>query len=145
MHFESPYAFLLLLLIPLALAWRGRRRRGGAIRFSSTAHAAGTGRSLRQSLAALPSVLRTAALVLLVIALARPQRGLERVRDVTQGIAIEMVVDRSSSMSALSRYHVPRKPVFKCPERVSMTSRIRCRATFSRRGGGATFRQIARA
>jgi Ca-activated chloride channel family protein len=37
-------------------------------------------------------------LVLLVIALARPQLGTERVRDVSRGIAIEMVIDRSSSM-----------------------------------------------
>ena len=33
------------------------------------------------------------------VALARPQFGVEKVRDISQGIAIEMVVDRSSSMS----------------------------------------------
>jgi Ca-activated chloride channel family protein len=38
-------------------------------------------------------------LVLLTIGLARPQQGREEVRDVTQGVAIEMVVDRSGSMA----------------------------------------------
>jgi len=45
-------------------------------------------------------VLRTISLVLLVIALARPRRGTEQVRDISKGIAIEMALDRSSSMSA---------------------------------------------
>ena len=43
-------------------------------------------------------LLRLLALVLLVIAIARPQKGLEQVRDLNKGIAIEMVLDRSSSM-----------------------------------------------
>jgi Ca-activated chloride channel family protein len=41
---------------------------------------------------------RVAAIVLLTVGLARPQQGREEVRDVSQGIAIEMVVDRSGSM-----------------------------------------------
>jgi Ca-activated chloride channel family protein len=41
---------------------------------------------------------------LLVIALARPQQGIETVRDISRGVAIEMVVDRSSSMGAEMRY-----------------------------------------
>ncbi len=38
--------------------------------------------------------------MLLVVAIARPQKGLEQVHEVNKGIAIEMVVDRSSSMGA---------------------------------------------
>jgi Ca-activated chloride channel family protein len=45
-------------------------------------------------------ILRTLALIFLCIAVARPQEGKEMVRDVSKGIAIEMVVDRSGSMSA---------------------------------------------
>jgi len=41
-----------------------------------------------------------AAFALLVLAIARPQKGLEQVHEVNKGIAIEMVVDRSSSMGA---------------------------------------------
>ncbi len=99
MRFESPWTLLILLLIPAAMYWRSRVR-GAAITFSSTEHAAQSGISLRQRFMALPAILRTCAMILLVIALARPQQGRERVRDVSKGVAIEMVVDRSGSMGA---------------------------------------------
>jgi Ca-activated chloride channel family protein len=47
----------------------------------------------------LPLAFRVVALVALVVGLARPQQGTEQVREVSKGIAIEMVVDRSGSMS----------------------------------------------
>ena len=103
MTFHSPLAFLLLLLVPLLYAARrfgaGRGRRA-SLRFSSTRNAARSGRSWRQRLGFLPDLLRLLAIVCLVIALARPQKGLEQVRDLNEGIAIMMVVDRSSSMAA---------------------------------------------
>jgi len=100
MRFESPWALLLLLVIP-ALVYARRRYSGkAAVYFSSTAHAAVSGKSARQRLLVLPPGLRIAVLTLFVLALARPQQGQERVRDVTKGVAIEMVVDRSGSMSA---------------------------------------------
>jgi Ca-activated chloride channel family protein len=103
-HFESPWAFLLLLAIP-ALLWRGHRRRASAsIRFSSVQNAGNTGKSLRQRLGFIPAALRALALVFLIIALARPQKGLEQVREINEGIAIEMVVDRSGSMAAEMQY-----------------------------------------
>lgn len=101
MIFAFPWAFCLLILIPLLLWVRGGSaggRRRASIRFSWTRNAAQAGRSWRQRLAILPLLLRVVALVLLVVALARPQKGLEQVRDVNEGIAIEMVVDRSGSM-----------------------------------------------
>ena len=103
MHFDSPWAFLLLALIP-AVMWLGRRRGSGSIRFSSTHNAGRTRRSLRQRLTFVPGALRVLGLVFLTVALARPQKGLERVRDVSKGVAIEMVVDRSSSMGAEMSY-----------------------------------------
>jgi len=104
MHFESPYAFLILLAVPVLIWIRRRQARGGAIRFSSTGNAARTGRSLRQGFSGLPLLLRIFTLVCITIALARPQEGLERVRDINKGIAIEMVVDRSGSMGAELEY-----------------------------------------
>lgn len=104
MHLESPWALLLLAVIPVVIWWDRRRRGGGSIRFSSTRNAAHTGRSWRLRLAFLPLWMRVLALVFLAVALARPQRGLERVRDISKGIAIEMVVDRSSSMGAEMEY-----------------------------------------
>lgn len=45
--------------------------------------------------------LRAAGLLLVVVALARPQHGLQEFRIRTEGIAIQMCIDRSGSMQAL--------------------------------------------
>ena len=104
MHFESPWAFLLLLVIPLLIWFRHFRIKGGSIRFSTVTNAARVGKSLRQRLLWLPTFMRILALIFLIIALARPQTGREQVREISKGIAIEMVVDRSSSMGAELEY-----------------------------------------
>ncbi|MEI6970601.1 MAG: VWA domain-containing protein [bacterium] len=104
MHLDSPWALLVLLVLPLVFWLRYRRRRGATLSFSTTASVAKVPPSLRQRLAFVPPFLRILALVLLVIALARPQEGKERIRDVSQGIAIEMVVDRSGSMGQEMEY-----------------------------------------
>ena len=98
MRFEFPWAFLILPLYALLVWFSTRRRRSPAIRFSSIRAAASAGSSLRARLRLMPSITRGTAVLLLVIGLARPQQGREEVRDVDQGIAIEMVVDRSGSM-----------------------------------------------
>ncbi|NLF25775.1 MAG: VWA domain-containing protein, partial [Deltaproteobacteria bacterium] len=99
MRFESPWAFLLLLIIPLLLVWR-RGVPQAALRFSWVAGAAKAQGSWREQLAWIPDFLRYLALILLVVALARPQRGTEQVRDINEGVAIMMVVDHSGSMQA---------------------------------------------
>lgn len=104
MHFESPWSFLLLLLLPVLLWLSLRRSKSATIRFSSTDIVRKSGRSLRQQLTFIPLMLRVLALVCLIVALARPQTGMEEVRDVSKGIAIEMVVDRSGSMGAEMEY-----------------------------------------
>jgi Ca-activated chloride channel family protein len=104
MRFASPWALLLLTLIPAVLFYMSRKGSAGSIRFSSLANARRAGKSLRHRLALLPLVIRTIVMVLLVLALARPQLGREKVKDVTKGIAIEMVIDRSGSMGAEMDY-----------------------------------------
>lgn len=59
---------------------------------------------MRQQLAWIPLMLRVVALVLLIFALARPQTGTEQVRDISKGIAIQMVIDRSGSMGQEMEY-----------------------------------------
>jgi Ca-activated chloride channel family protein len=62
-------------------------------------------------LARAPLVLRCLAMALLVVALARPMSGRDPVRNVTDGIAIQMVLDRSGSMKTNMLYrgkHVSR-------------------------------------
>lgn len=103
-RFASPWVFLLLLIVPAALLYLSRRDRGGSIRFSSLTNARSAGMSLRRRLAFLPLLVRILVLVLVITALARPQLGREKVRDVTKGVAIEMVIDRSGSMSAEMEY-----------------------------------------
>ncbi len=100
MHFHSPWAFLLLALVPMMIFVRKKRCHSGGIGFSSVAFAAASGTSLRQKFSLIPLGLRILAVCLLIIALARPQTGHEEVRDVRNGIAIQMVVDRSGSMGA---------------------------------------------
>ena len=95
--------FLLLAVIPVLIFLRLRQRRA-SLRFSSTADFYRVSGSLRQQLLAMPAVFRVLALLLLVLALARPQFGVEHVVDVSQGIAIEMVVDRSTSMGEQMNY-----------------------------------------
>lgn len=105
MRFETPWALLALLAIPLALYLRARANRAGTgLRFPSLANVLGAGRSHRQRLTFLPTALRVLALALLIVALARPQQGKELVRDLSKGVAIEMVVDRSGSMGAEMSY-----------------------------------------
>ena len=103
MHFNTPLSFILLLLIPFVL-WPWRSRRAGSVRFSSTDDAMLAGKSLRQRVSFVLPLLRGLSLLLLIIALARPQVGTERVRDINKGIAIEVVIDRSGSMREEMKY-----------------------------------------
>lgn len=101
MRFADPWLLTLLLALPWlhrALARRDRPERLGFPVAEGLAGlpAGGAARARR----ALPW-LRTLCLVLLVLALARPQWGLETTRLRREGIAIAMVIDVSSSMSAL--------------------------------------------
>jgi Ca-activated chloride channel family protein len=49
-------------------------------------------------------MLRVAALALAVVALARPRAGVEQIRESREGVAIQMVLDRSGSMAAEMDY-----------------------------------------
>jgi Ca-activated chloride channel family protein len=100
MRFAAPYAFLLLMVLP-AVAWAQlRARRTGAVRFPSLDRVATLRPTLRWRLRRLPLALRLAAAVLMIVALARPQVVTSETRISTEGIAVEMVVDRSGSMGA---------------------------------------------
>ena len=96
----QPWVWLLLLLplLPgLWLLWRRPRRRP-VIRFSSLSTLRAAGGAWRRHLRLALPVLRIAALACLIVAAARPQRADESRRTVVEGIAIQMVLDCSSSM-----------------------------------------------
>lgn len=103
MSFFSPSAlYLFLPLIGLVLM-RMLRKTDGALRFSSLAPILAAGKSLRQRLLWLPPLLEVAAASALILALARPREEVRGVDKITQGIAIEMVMDISSSMTISMR------------------------------------------
>jgi Ca-activated chloride channel family protein len=99
-HPDAIWMLLLGLLIPVAL-WAGvRGRNRSTITFSSVEGARIAGRSLRSRLRWLPLGIRVLALSLLVTALARPVKANEQTRVMVEGVAMQMLVDRSSSMLA---------------------------------------------
>jgi Ca-activated chloride channel family protein len=104
-QFQAPYAFGALALIVLLVYFDLKKKRRGALRFSSTALLTALPVSRRVRYVRLPLVLRSLALVMLVTALARPQRGQDPVRNITKGIAIQMVLDRSGSMRTSMPYN----------------------------------------
>ena len=95
----SPLALLLLVAVPVLLLWelRGRRRRP-ALSLSSLASVAAMPATWRLRLRWLPSALRVLALVLLVVALARPQSGRADALLPQEGIDIVVALDTSTSM-----------------------------------------------
>lgn len=99
--FHSPWYLLLLIVLPF-VAWRlfARSKRTG-ITFSSIQFASQLRPTLRQRLRWLPGVLTLGAIFCLIIAIARPREGREHAVINSEGIAIEMVVDRSGSMQAM--------------------------------------------
>ena len=93
-----PWMLLALLVLPLLWFLWLRPRRQPVIRFSDLAELRAAGGNVtRRARLALP-VLRSIALLCLVVAAARPQRADESSRIFAEGIAIQMVVDASSSM-----------------------------------------------
>ena len=100
MQLANPYALVLLLCLPLL--WRRQRRQPPvAIAYPTVQTWAQTPRSIMSRLRRLMPYLRLLALALAIVALARPQEGLQSVKVYSEGIAIVAVVDISGSMSAL--------------------------------------------
>jgi Ca-activated chloride channel family protein len=100
-HESSVWWLLLLLLVPLA-AWPAfAPRRRAAIGFPSAALLRSAGASFVARTWWLPTLLRTLAIALLAVCIARPIKANEQTRVYVEGIAMEIVVDRSSSMLAM--------------------------------------------
>lgn len=100
-RFAHPWA-LALLAVGGWLVWRRYwRADGAAALYSDLRLTSRLPRSWRMRLSPLPDILRAAAWLLLVVALARPQTGQAREVLRGQGIDIVLVLDISSSMNAL--------------------------------------------
>jgi len=105
MELYSPWALLLLLLLPVLGYLMLRKKRGAAVRFPSLVDMRNCPVSWRLRLRPLLVVARLLCVALLILALARPRKGTVLSEISTEGIAIEAVVDRSGSMQAEMDYY----------------------------------------
>lgn len=99
MRFAEPYALLLLAVLPVVLILL-RRHAPARLRFPAVDGGWTPRATWRVRARAVLPWLRIVVLALAIIALARPQWGLEVTKVVREGIAILMVVDISTSMGA---------------------------------------------
>lgn len=117
MQWYSPWALALFLLLPVMGYLTLRKKRTAAVKFSSVSQANRCAVSWRLKLRPLLAFARLLCLALLIIALARPRKGTALSEISTEAVAIEVVVDRSSSMmtemdfygSKLDRLEVAKK------------------------------------
>ena len=98
MSFAEPLWLLLLLAIPFVLLLHVRRGRRVVVCYAAIERVEAAGASWRERLRWVPLALRTGALVLLVLAMARPREGVGEVRTSIEGVAMMAVLDRSGSM-----------------------------------------------
>lgn len=109
MSFETPAAFFLLFVIPLYLYFNNRRRRSLS-RFSSNQLFQGLPISLRQRALQMRPWIRSLILILIIVGLARPREILDTHYESDEGIAIEFVIDRSSSMAEPLEFEGRQRP-----------------------------------
>lgn len=101
LSFAHPWALPLLLLVPAYLLWLRRRiPHAPAIRFPGIGGEAGRELRAGTRVAWAPEILRACAFGLLVFALAGPRTGAAVVETETEGVAIAVAMDVSSSMLA---------------------------------------------
>lgn len=104
MRFSYPIILIIIPLFLAAAAWlwyKARKRSEAAVRYADTSLMAGINPSPRVKLRYLPLVLRGLCIILLTVALARPQAGQKNEEISNQGIDIMIVLDTSTSMRAL--------------------------------------------
>jgi len=101
LRFASPWFFLLLLLVPFLIWYRRWRHRPPTMASSALFPVVGIGSSTVLRLQPLVPAIKYLALVLITVALARPQWGTERTEVQTEGINIVLALDLSESMAAL--------------------------------------------
>jgi Ca-activated chloride channel family protein len=116
-RFLQPEWFCLLALLPIILLWRGRRGPVAAIEYSDVGIVREIGRSGRSRIGRLAWIFTILAAVLMIIALARPQRDRSSTEVTANGIDIVIGLDVSGSMQALDflvdNHRIPRVEVVK--------------------------------
>ena len=100
-EFANPEFFWLLLLVPVFLYLKKRYCKYGSVGFSHIAVIKVFAARQRKSGGMILGFLRTAAIVMMIVAMARPRISDVIEDDITSGIDIVLAVDISSSMMAV--------------------------------------------
>ena len=99
-QFEDPWLLLFMLMLPY-MAFKGKTKQQATINYSTI----GTLQSIRTAqvdfFSALPLILRILSVMLLILALARPQEGHKSQEILSVGVDIMLALDTSGSMQAL--------------------------------------------
>ena len=104
MEFYTPQALFLLIWLPVLAYLMLQKRRTSALKFPSLADMKSCPVSWRLRLRFLLSIARILCVGLLIVAIARPRKGTVLSEISTEGVAIEVVVDRSGSMETEMSY-----------------------------------------
>ena len=105
MQLYSPWALILLLVLPVMAYLMMRRKATAAVKFPSLVDMKRCMVSWRIRLRPLLTVARLVCVALLIVALARPRKGTVLSEISTEGVAIEAVVDHSGSMQTEMDYY----------------------------------------
>ena len=99
-QFEDPWLLLFMLMLPY-MAFKGNKKQQATINYSTI----GTLQSIRTAqvdfFSTLPLILRILSVMLLILALARPQEGHKSQEILSVGVDIMLALDTSGSMQAL--------------------------------------------
>ena len=99
-RFAHPWFIALIPVLVAVMVMRLRRPRPTVV-YSSLDALRGLPRTTAQRVKGWLQLLELVGLALLVVAMARPQSGREDIRMTSNGVAIQLVIDRSESMRAL--------------------------------------------
>jgi len=105
MQLYSPWVLVLFLLLPVLVYLRLRKKSTAAVKFPSLVDMKNCLVSTRIRLRPLLLITRIICISLLIVALARPRKGTVLSEISTEGVAIEVVADRSGSMQTEMDYY----------------------------------------
>ncbi len=100
-RFASPYFLLLGVFIPIAIFMKRKKNTRPLLWVGDVSPAKGINPSWIMRFASAISSMKYMALILVIIALARPQYGTQKINMFTEGINIILAIDLSESMAAL--------------------------------------------
>jgi len=100
-RFASPLFLLLFLVLALAVFFKAKRKHTNMIKVPSLNGLEPIDRSFMVRVSRFIPVLKILSLILLILALARPQLGDKKINVTTEGVNIILALDLSESMRAL--------------------------------------------